>query len=305
MGVVLIKVGYLSLLFGGFIGLILGSFCLVLAKRALTKKSFWGRSYCAKCKKKLPWYDLFPIFSYIALSGKCRYCHQKIGLEYPLVEIAMAGLVGFLFWQSFSSFQQLGVNLPSAIFLLELLFKTFFITILVPIFITDLKTMLIPDRIIIPSLVIGFFLSLGITILKIIYLFTFLKDSSLGKFLLPPYSDYFFRHAILTLQPFFASMLMAVLIGGFFLFLIIITKGKGMGGGDVKFGAFMGLMLGFPQGLVAVFLSFILGSLVSISLLLTGKKHFGQAIPFGPFLVLGSLIALFFGNQIVDWYLHL
>ena len=98
---------------------------------------------------------------------------------------------------------------------------------------------------------------------------------------------------------------MGLLIGGFFWALIIITKGKGMGGGDVKLGAFMGLMLGFPQSLLAIVLSFISGAIFSIFLIIFGKKHFGQAIPFGPFLVFGSLVSLFWGNLIIDWYLHL
>ncbi len=213
--------------------------------------------------------------------------------------------MGFLFWKEFQYFPLSGDFFKQSFFYLDLLAKIFFITILVPLFITDLKTMFIPDRIIIPSLLIGFILSLGITIYKIGYLYYFLKINSLGKYLFPPHSDYFLRHAFYTAQPFLMSILMAFAIGGFFMGLIIITKGKGMGGGDVKLGAFMGLMLGFPQGLLAIISSFVLGAVFSICLILTGKKHFGQSIPFGPFLVLGSLIALFWGNQIIDWYLHL
>lgn len=87
--------------------------------------------------------------------------------------------------------------------------------------------------------------------------------------------------------------------------LILVTGGKGMGGGDVKLGAFLGLMLGFPNALVALMLAFLSGAIISLVLIVLGRKHFGQVIPFGPFLVLGSLIALFWGNQIIDWYLHL
>ena len=98
---------------------------------------------------------------------------------------------------------------------------------------------------------------------------------------------------------------MGLLIGGFFMALIIITKGKGMGGGDVKLGAFMGLGLGFPNAPIATMLAFLLGAVVAIVLMVTGKKRFGQSIPFGPFLVLGSLMALFWGSHISNWYLHL
>lgn len=240
---------------GFALGTILGSFVKVLADRSLGKKSFWGRSYCPKCQHKLAWYDLFPIFSYIFLQGKCRYCHKKIGKEYLLVELVMGILIAFLFWYSLS--------------LLELISKTFFIVILAVLFLTDIKEMFIPDRVILPSIIIGIVLNL------------------------------------ITAQPFFFSLLTGLLIGAFFYGLIIITRGKGMGGGDVKLGAFIGIMLGFPQAIAAIILSFLTGAIFSIVLILTGKKHFGQTIPFGPFLVLGSLIMLYWGNQIIDWYLHL
>ncbi len=308
MGFVLTKVIFIGTFFAFLLGSILGSFSKVLADRGLTKHSFWGRSYCPNCKIKLKWYDLFPILSYLVLSGKCRNCKKSIKVEYLQVEIVVGILVGFLFWWEFHIFLSLGgmmLGREFPIFAFDLLFKIFFIVILVPIFITDLKTMLIPDRIILPSIVIGFVLGLLITLYKVIYLYNFLGSSSIGKYLLPPYSDYFQRHAFEILLPFLLAVLMAILIGGFFLSLIIITRGKGMGGGDVKLGAFIGLMLGFPQSLVAIIASFILGAVFSIFLIIAGKKSFGQAIPFGPFLVLGSLISLFFGNQIIDWYLHI
>ena len=284
---------------GFLLGSVLGSFIKVLADRSLVKQSFWGRSYCVYCKKHLHWYDLFPVLSYLSTKGKCRYCHKKISWEYPLVEIVMGILIGFLFW-SFGFPQD-----KLLIFLPDLIFKTFFITILAVLFITDLKKMFIPDRIILPSLLIGFILSLGITIIKIGYLYYSLLKNPIGKFLLPPHSDYFLRHSLLTAEPFLSGVLMAAIIGGFFWALIIITKGKGMGGGDVKLGAFMGLMLGFPQSLIALILSFLTGAIFSIILIIFGKKHFGQTIPFGPFLVIGSLVALFWGDQILNWYLSL
>ncbi len=286
---------------GFILGLVLGSFIKVLADRSLVRQSFWGRSYCPNCKKHLRYYDLFPILSYLSTRGRCRYCHKKIGLEYPLVEVVMGLLVAFLFWQTFQSLQFTVYSLQ----FLSLIFKTFFITILAVLFITDLKKMFIPDRIILPSLVIGFILSLGITIYKVGYLYYFLSKSLVGKLLLPPHSDYFLRHALFAAEPVLSGILMAAIIGGFFWGLIIVTKGKGMGGGDVKLGAFMGLMLGFPQALIALILSFLTGAVFSIILIIFGKKHFGQTIPFGPFLVLGSLIALFWGDQILNWYLSL
>lgn len=285
-------------LVGFFLGTILGSFVKALADRSLESKSFWGRSYCPKCRHKLAWYDLFPILSHVLLKGKCRYCHKKIPLEYLLTEIILGILIAYLFVQSFSNFQ-------FSVFILEIVLKIFFVVVLAILFLTDLKKMLIPDRIILPAILIGITSLLAITIYKIGYLYYYLSQSPIGQKLLPPYSDYFQRHVLISAQPFLLSLLIGALIGGFFLSLIIVTRGKGMGGGDVKLGAFIGIMLGFPNALLALILSFITGAIFSIGLVISGKKHFGQTIPFGPFLVSGSLIALFWGNQILDWYLHL
>lgn len=295
--------------FGFLIGAVLGSLALNLAERSLQKKSsFWGRSYCPKCKQKLHWYDLLPIVSYLILRGKCRYCHKEIGIEYVLVEIVMGALIGFLFWQSLGSVQVTGYRLQDfqtiqAFF--DLIFKTFFITVLAILFLTDLKKMFIPDRIVLPAIVISVIYLIIITAYKIGYLYYYLSQSTIGKLLLPPKSDYFQRHALITAEPFLGGIAVALAIGGFFMALIMITKGKGMGGGDVKLGAFMGIVLGFPLGLLALVLSFLLGAIFSLILIFLRKKHFGQVIPFGPFLVTGSLIVLFWGKEILDWYLTL
>lgn len=288
---------------GFILGTILGSFTLALADRSLTKKTFLGRSKCPNCGEGLRWYDLIPILSFIALKGRCRYCGDKIGIEYLLAEVVMGLLIGFLFFQEFQA--GLGMNLQSLIFLTELVLKIFFVVVLGIVFITDYTKMLIPDRVILPSFVIGAVANLILVFVKIGYLYSYLAQHSIGKYLLPPYNDYFIRHAAMTVEPFLYAVMMAILIGGFFLGLIIITKGKGMGGGDVKLGAFLGLMLGFPQAVLALFTSFLLGAAFSVFLIIIGKKSFGQTIAFGPFLVIGALIALFWGSQILGWYLKL
>lgn len=211
----------------------------------------------------------------------------------------MGVLVGFLFWSFDFAWDKLLIFLP------DLIFKIFFITILAILFLTDIKKMFIPDRVVIPAIWISIIFVTIIAIIKVIFLYYSLSQTTVGKLLLPPHSDYFQRHALMIAEPLLGSILMGFLIGAFFLALIMITSGKGMGGGDVKLGALIGLGLGFPSALVALLLSFLSGASVSLGLIIMGKKHFGQNIPFGPFLVLGSLTALFWGPQIVDWYLHL
>lgn len=306
-----IKMDLIVIFWGFVLGAVLGSFSLALADRSLSDKSYLGRSICTYCKKPLNWYDLFPILSYLALGGKCRYCHKKIGIEYLLVEVVMGILIAFVFWQSLGSLQLTVYSLQAVtdykflITIFDLIFKVFFITVLAILFITDIKDMFIPDRIVLPSIVIAFVFLIGITVYKIGYLYYFLSQTPIGQKLLPPYSDYFYRHAIMAAEPLYMGVLMGLLIGGFFWGLIIITRGKGMGGGDVKLGALMGLGLGFPGALLSLMLAFLSGAIFSVGLILMGKKRFGQTIPFGPFLVLGSLVTLFWGNQIMDWYLNL
>lgn len=299
------------IIIGFSLGAILGSFVKVLADRSLSNKSFWGRSYCPDCKHILQWYDLLPIFSYLNLAGKCRYCHKKIGVEYLVVEIVMGTLVGLLFWMEFSNLQLI-FNFPLSktgysfsIFILQLLSKIFFISVLVALFLTDIKKMLLPDRITLPAILVSITFITVITIIKIIFLFSYLSQTRVGQLLLPPHSDYFQRHALMVAEPLFGGILMALILGGFFYFLIILTKGKGMGGGDVKLAALMGIMLGFPQALLAVMLGFISGAIFSLGLIFSGKKHFGQSIAFGPFLVIGSLVTIFWGDKILNWYLNL
>jgi len=285
--------------------MVLGSFTKALADRSLSNSIFWGRSYCLWCKHKLHWYDLFPILSFLFLRGKCHYCHKAIGIEYLLVEVVMGVLIGFLFWQSLQSLQLSVFSFQSLIALFDLFFKIFFICVLVVLFLTDLKKMFIPDRIILPAIKISIIFIIFITIIKVVFLYYTLNQTRLGQLLLPPHSDYFQRHAMITAEPLVWAVVSGLLIAGFFYGLILITKGKGMGGGDVKLGAFMGLGLGFPASLLAVITAFLIGAIYSIILILLGKKRFGQNIAFGPFLVIGSLVALFWGKEILDWYLHL
>ncbi|PIP22482.1 MAG: prepilin peptidase, partial [Candidatus Nealsonbacteria bacterium CG23_combo_of_CG06-09_8_20_14_all_39_25] len=83
------------------------------------------------------------------------------------------------------------------------------------------------------------------------------------------------------------------------------SQGKWMGLGDVKLAFLMGLFLGFPNILVALFLAFFIGAIIGIGLIISGKRTLKSEVPFGPFLITGTFIALFWGNQITNWYLSL
>lgn len=102
------------------------------------------------------------------------------------------------------------------------------------------------------------------------------------------------------------SMLLGIAVGvGFFLLQFVLSRGRAIGGGDIRLGAFMGVILGWPDILVGLFVSYILGASVGIVLLAQGKKRFGDAIPFGIFLAVGTAIAMFWGKLLLSWYVSL
>lgn len=283
----------------------MGSLIDCLADRSLTGESFWGRSYCTSCKKQLKWYDLFPVFSYLFSRGKCRYCHKKIPLECLLIELLMGGLTAYLFYLNVPADFLTIPPVQLSLIGIDVVFKLFVMSVLVAVLITDIKSGLIPDRITYPGVIIAFVFLLAATAYKIYIYYQSLLQSPLGKYLLPPHSDFFLRHAYIIATPLLYSIVAAFIIGLFFLVLILATRGRGMGGGDMKLGVFLGIGFGFPQSLLVLVLAFLSGSIIGILLLLSGKKKLGHTIPFGPFLSLGGILSLFWGEKILNWYLNL
>lgn len=271
---------------GVLFGVFLGSLVYCLGLRSLSGETFWGRSYCGGCKHRLAWYDLFPVLSYLSLKGKCRYCGAKLSVNYFLIEVLVGLLIGVWFFKSkVTILFTLGVQ-QMPFFAADLIFGVFIISVLVIIFITDLKKGLIPDRITYPAIKI-----------TAVYLLV-MSASKIAP-------SYFRDQALSVLEPVIYAFAASALIGLFFLSLILLTRGRGMGGGDLKLGIFLGLAFGFPNALLVLILAFLLGSAVGILLILSGRKKFGQTVPFGPFLATAGIITLFWGKTILDWYLHL
>jgi prepilin signal peptidase PulO-like enzyme (type II secretory pathway) len=242
-------------------GLVVGSFLNCVIYRFETNGNFLkGRSFCPHCKHILGWQDLIPVFSFLILRGKCRYCHQKISWQYPLVELA----TGVLFAFSFSVVRE-----P-----ISLIFYWTIISFLIVIFVYDLKRFLIPDKIIYPAIGIAFIFNL--------------------------LNSYVLNH-----ESFLNPLISAFGAAGFFLAIILISRGKWMGLGDVKLAFFMGLFLGWPAISVALFSAFLLGAVIGLTLIILGKKTFESEVPFGPFLSFGTVAALFLSNEFIGWYLNL
>ena len=237
-----------------FFGLTVGSFLNSIIYRLRSGESFlFKRSFCPHCQHQLSWQDLIPIFSFLILRGKCRYCSQKISLQYPLVELATGLLFVSFFIFHFSFF----------IFIIA--------CFLIIIFVYDLKYYLIPDKIIYPAIAVTF-------------LYQLFRISDF-KLLVNP---------LLSALP--ASL--------FFLTIVLVSRGKWMGVGDIKLAFFIGLFLGWPNILVALFLAFFIGAIIGVGLIVTGKKTLKSEVPFGPFLVAGTFMAMFWGQNIINWYLN-
>ena len=238
-------------------GVSLGSFANVCIYRLpRDKQIISGRSYCPRCKKKIKWYDNLPLISYIFLNAKCRNCDKSISVRYLIVEL-IAGISFLLIFLSFK-------NLYTIVFLSTL------ILILIMIFFIDLENFIIPD-------------SLNFSIMGL----------ALVKNFIPSFNT--------SLIHDINQSLIGGIIGYFSIWLIIflyktLKKIDGMGLGDAKLMAGIGLLFGWQSIPLVLFLSSILGLFFVIPSLLKKQKTMKSEIPFGPFIIIAMLIYFVFGD---------
>lgn len=297
---------YFYYLFVFVLGLCVGSFLNVVTARWPRGRSLWGRSVCEHCHHPLAFHDLIPLFSWFWLRGRCRYCHQRLSWQEPLVELA----TGLLFLAVvFSGKAWPGSAGPgpsfSVVALLHFFYWFFIVAALMVIFVVDLKEGVVLEAVVFPAIVVAFLdrVLWGGNRLTTLYLSLQNDVAGLGPYLLRTnfLRDRFWEE----LRSLTMTLLAAALIALIFWLIIKVTHGRGMGLGDVWLGFLVGLITGFPEVLVAVFLAFVLGALVSLGLLLAGKKRWGETVPFGPFLSAATLLTLFFGGKLFSWYLTL
>jgi len=259
-------------------GLLIGSFINCLIYRLHLKKTFvHGRSFCPHCQHQLAWYDNLPLISYLLLKAKCRHCKKTISRQYPIVEL----ITGILFLIVFThQFAQVDFNVLmfSCFHVLMLIRNWLFTAFLIIIFLYDLKYYLILDKVIIPAIVITLIFNIALNI----------------------------QYQISNIWNYLGGLFLAALIaGGFFLLQFIVSKGKWIGGGDIRLGVLMGLMLGWPNILTALILGYLIGSIIGVGLIIFGKKKLKSQVPLGTFLTVSTFVALLWGLQIIDWYLSI
>lgn len=250
-------------------GAAVGSFLNVCIARIPNDESVVSPpSHCPKCKASIFFYDNIPLISYLVLRGRCRSCSEHISPRYFIVEFLMAALSLALFYRFGLSF----------VFFVNFVF----VAALVVISFIDLDVRIVPDVISLPGIVMGFVLSVG---------------------------AYFVIGNPSEIIPSPLSSVLGILTGGGFLLATAwiyekITGVEGMGGGDIKLLAMIGAFLGWPSIPITIFLASLVGSLVGLAcMLLTGAGR-KLALPFAPFLCSGALLFIFFGEDLIRYYLH-
>ncbi len=228
-----------------------------------------GRSMCVNCKHPLAWYDLLPVISWLSLAGKCRYCKKPISWQYPVVELITAGL----FVLSYAYFPIF--HFPYSIFQFGLWLV--FVVAFMALAVYDFRWMLLPDKIVFPLI--------GLAIL-----YQALRVLATGD-LLGVVSG--------VIGGFLA-------IGGLFYALFKISDGKWIGGGDVKLGFVIGILIADPiKSILIIFLASVMGTIAAVPLLRKKSLDLSSRLPFGPFLLAATVIVFLFGGQLIDWYLGL
>ena len=221
-------------------------------------------SSCPSCDTRIRGYDNIPILSYLILRGKCRECGERISIKYPAIELLTA-VLGMALYFSF------GLTVDFFVYSL-------FTASLVVITFIDLKYQIIPDKISLPGIIIGFAASF-----------------------------------ILATGPGWSNSLIGIVAGGGSLLAVAVgyswlTGKDGMGGGDIKLLAMMGAFLGWQAVIFIIMAASLSGSVIGgIALAITGKDEEGvkARIPFGPFLAIGALLYLFVGDLVIDFYLSM
>jgi len=266
------------------LGLIFGSFANVCIHRIPEGRSVvWPGSACPACHAAIRWYDNIPVLSWLLLAGRCRSCRSRIPPVYPLVELVTGLLLLTLYMQLGPSVRWVALS-----------WMTVSIIILVPI---DIRFGILPDRVTLPGIVVGLLASpLG-------------RDPGPGG----------------ALAGALAGALVPLGIRALYMVYARIRRGgrtapgddaeagqeneperrEGMGLGDVKMLAMVGAFLGTPRVLLTMLLGSVLGSLYVLPMVVSGRHNMKTPVPFGPFLGLAALVSMFWGSEIIRWYLDL
>lgn len=267
-------------IFALVLGLLVGSFLNVCVHRLpLGLSVVKPRSRCPSCENPIVWYDNIPVVSWLLLGAKCRNCKTPISWQYPLVEL----LTGLLFFGVYWRFQWTMATPVYMALAAALVLVTF----------VDLTDWTIPNEVTYPGIPIG--------VVCAVILEAY-PESGL--------------HCEGALSPVFNSLI-GVVVGGGSLYLLdklslLLLKKRGMGFGDVKLLAMLGAFFGYQSVILIIMLASVLGSVVGVALILLARAKTevdgeaaaegGHYLPFGPYLSVAGLVAMFAAPQIFAAY---
>ena len=254
------------------LGAAVGSFLNVCIDRLPAGKSLvYPSSYCDACQRSLSARDLIPLLSFVWLRRRCRYCGALLPWRVFLVEVTGAALFPLLYWH-YGLTARFGITV-------------FYFCVFTVILVIDLRHQLILNKIVYPVAAVALLLDILVPQPEMLALapgpFQDLPQSAAGA----------------------VTGITGGVVGFVLLMLPALVFRGGMGWGDVKMAGLIGLAVGFPLVLVAVVGAVVLGGLVAVVLVVFRIRRRKDGIPFGPYLSLATMVALVFGNEILNWYL--
>jgi len=262
-----------------------GSFINVCIYRLPIGRSIvFPGSSCPDCGQPIPWWANIPILSFLLLRAKCFYCYGGISLRYPAIELVTGLLSAFLF--RFAG----GLTW-------EFAYDFIFVSMLIIIFFIDLDHWIILDSITLSGCAVGLIGSLFLRFRPTVVLDFYPQLISINT--------------VKWLQ--WTNVLDSLLgmVTGYLLFMTIAFVGsvmlrqEAMGGGDVKFAALIGAFLGVQSAVMAFVMSFFLGFIYAVPMLILRKKKGKDPVPFGTFMALAALIALIWKDELLAWFLNI
>lgn len=249
-------------------GLTVGSFLNVVIGRGRRGETLGGRSRCESCKTLLRFRDLIPVASFFFLKGRCRYCNTALSWQYPLIEAGTALVFVGAAWILLTNNYNLSTNDIPGFLRISVIFSS--IAAGIVIMARDLRDQIIPNGAVITVVLSG-----------IIYRLSAAGESA----------------ATILIYHTTSSLFLAI----FFALLWFFSKGKFIGLGDAKLAFATSLLIGYPNNIAAFLFSFWLGGITGTALLLSRKKKLQDQIPFGPFILVGTLLAIFFSKNFFSY----
>jgi leader peptidase (prepilin peptidase)/N-methyltransferase len=264
-------------------GLLIGSFlnvCIYRLPRDLSVVS--PRSFCPECDRGIAWYDNVPLVSYVLLRGRCRQCHARIPVRYPLVEILTAACFFAALW----------IQPQHAIDLIAIKYCVFSAIVVTLIF-SDLEERILPDEFTLGGLVAGL-------------VFAFFVPSpgpSLLRLLLPSIQN---PGVLSLMEAAFAAVFSSTALWFVGFLYKKLRHKEGLGLGDVKMVAMLGAFLGLQLVLLTLIVGSLLGAVIGLCyIFFTGKDASTYELPFGSFIGIGALAVAFWGEVMITWYSNL